>query len=579
MSLTYTDIFCGAGGSSIGLTAAGMTLKLAANHWDRAIETHQHNFPDAIHLCEDINRYDKRKLPRTDILWASPICTEISPAGGRTGRKVNEQLDLLDQDERVPSEAFERTRATFWDVISATEIHRYKMVLVENVVEVASKWELFDEWLLCMAKLGYNHQFVSVSAAHIGDETNPHAPQWRDRLYIVLNHKTTRAPDVDPRPLAWCQNCSQIVNAYQSWKKPGARRIGKYGQQYVYRCPNIAACKHTIVEPFVRPAAAAIDWTDLGTPIGSRVKSKAKPDGLAPATIRRIRAGLEKYAQPVVAASHGNTYERPGSDYFRAWPAYESPTMARTGTPGDGLAVPPFTVPAGGTWRDGPASLEEPMPTRTARETDGMVVPPFMFAVNHDGEGRHFLPDARPLPSRTTKIGEGIVIPPLVGELRRNSTTRAADEDSLNTVTAGGNHHFMTVPPGSFIQKHHGGLDYKRIEHMTKSVDEPLAAVVAKPNLSLVIPYRKGSKAYGAGEEPLSTIATREAHGLLGTAKVDIQECLFRMLKAREHLRAQRFPDSYVVLGNPGEQTMQAGNAVASNVAQWIASRVIKALS
>ena len=50
------------------------------------------------------------------------------------------------------------------------------------------------------------------------------------------------------------------------------------------------------------------------------------------------------------------------------------------------------------------------------------------------------------------------------------------------------------------------------------------------------------------------------------------------MLKPREHLRAQRFPNAYVVLGNQGEQTMQAGNAVSSNVAQWIGERIAAAL-
>lgn len=43
MSITFTDIFCGAGGSSIGLTEAGLELRLAANHWDRAIATHSMN--------------------------------------------------------------------------------------------------------------------------------------------------------------------------------------------------------------------------------------------------------------------------------------------------------------------------------------------------------------------------------------------------------------------------------------------------------------------------------------------------------------------------------------------------------
>jgi DNA (cytosine-5)-methyltransferase 1 len=50
------------------------------------------------------------------------------------------------------------------------------------------------------------------------------------------------------------------------------------------------------------------------------------------------------------------------------------------------------------------------------------------------------------------------------------------------------------------------------------------------------------------------------------------------MLSPREHLRAQRFTDDYIVKGNVGEQTAQAGNAVPCNVAQWIASKLLEVL-
>jgi DNA (cytosine-5)-methyltransferase 1 len=83
MSLTYTDLFCGFGGSSVGLANAGLELQLAANHWAKAIETHAANFPRAEHVQADISNYDMRRLPHSDLLWASPICTELSPAGGR----------------------------------------------------------------------------------------------------------------------------------------------------------------------------------------------------------------------------------------------------------------------------------------------------------------------------------------------------------------------------------------------------------------------------------------------------------------------------------------------------------------
>ena len=38
MTATVTDLFCGAGGSSLGAEAAGMQLVMAANHWERALD-------------------------------------------------------------------------------------------------------------------------------------------------------------------------------------------------------------------------------------------------------------------------------------------------------------------------------------------------------------------------------------------------------------------------------------------------------------------------------------------------------------------------------------------------------------
>ena len=55
MTLTVTDLFCGAGGSSLGAELAGGTLRLGLNHWERAIETHATNFQHADHDCEDVS--------------------------------------------------------------------------------------------------------------------------------------------------------------------------------------------------------------------------------------------------------------------------------------------------------------------------------------------------------------------------------------------------------------------------------------------------------------------------------------------------------------------------------------------
>lgn len=77
-ALTVTDQFCGAGGSSLGATAAGAQVVLAMNHWKLAVETHNTNFPDTLHDCTDISACDPRRYPHTDILITSPECF---PAG------------------------------------------------------------------------------------------------------------------------------------------------------------------------------------------------------------------------------------------------------------------------------------------------------------------------------------------------------------------------------------------------------------------------------------------------------------------------------------------------------------------
>jgi DNA (cytosine-5)-methyltransferase 1 len=180
------------------------------------------------------------------------------------------------------------------------------------------------------------------------------------------------------------------------------------------------------------------------------------------------------------------------------------------------LVTPPMIVPAGGSWNQAATSVDDPIRTRMTRDTDGLLTPqPWITVLRNHA-------DATPItdPLATVATGGG----------------------------TGGGHQGLTVPPGAFIQKHHGGMDYKRIAHMTKSVNDPLPSVVARPNLSLVIPYRKG-KAKTTGE-PLHTVATRDSAALVAASTIDIDDCRFRMLTPREHARAQRFPDYYRVIGN-----------------------------
>ena len=557
-ALDCIDWFCGMGGSSSGLVEAGIEIKVAANHWERAIETHAANHPDTDHLCADIQAIDLRRLPKTRLMWASPICTEVSPAGGR---KRRHQADLFEKHGHVASAAFERTRVTFWEVIRAAELFRHDVIMIENVVEAVTTWELFDTWLAGMRVLGYTPHFVSVSAAHVWDAVNAPAPQWRDRIYIVLTRKGIKAPDLDPRPLAWCEQCAEVVPAMQWWKPhgiPEGYRVGKYNQQYHYVCPE----GHGRIEPCVAPAAAAIDWTDLGTRIGDRKRP------LADKTMARIRYGAQLVqSEPWVMGGAGaqlptaiddplRTQRASGADflvgsylvgaagntwdaisagkggYVRAWPASD-PLQTQAATAQLGLVVP-----TGGTWNTQPTGTTEPLRTMLTRDAYGIALSgKFVMAVNHDGHGRHFDPDAQPLPAETAKRGEALVMDEaFVTMLRANGRARPATGDALPTFSTGRNH-------------------------------------------MLVVPFRKGDRAHYAAAEPITTTATKSQHGLMvGAPELDVDDYHFRMLKPREAANAQRFARDYTIHGNQGEQQVQAGNAVAVNVAHWIGKQVAAAL-
>lgn len=599
---TFVDLFCGAGGSSTGLVMAGGELLFAANHSRRNVETHSANHRNAEHACADLNHYDMRNIPAgADVLWASPICTELSPAGGngkgKGARKRPirpEQAELL-KFGPVAEEEFIRTRATFLDVIRATEVHEFKYVIIENVVEAAWKWRLFGWWLDGMtiaSPKGYGWQIVSASAAHVGDALNPHAPQRRDRMYVVFHRLDCPKPDLELRPVAMCDMCG-VVEGMQVFKKPEGTltasgryfKVGKYGirnGQYVFRCPNGSACGHSVVTPLERPAAAVIDWNDLGVPIGERAQH-GLPE-LVPNTLRRIGVGVKLFGRPITVAAAGNTYERPNSGYLRAWPADRTPFMAQQATTTTGLAWPPFLDACGGSRNTDPARVDEPFRTRMANPKgfEALVVPG-SFTVNHAHDDDRIAPvDGQALPTATVKIGHGVVFPQpfLVKNYSDDDRPqdRVAGVDQALATTTTGRNQSLVVPDGSFV-------DTMRNNTLPTSPWEALTGLHAGGNAhGLVVPYNRTAVATRAELAPMPTMTTVDRAGLATgfddeAVRADVMRARYRTLWWYEQARAQRFPASYVWTGNAGERTAGAGNAVASNVACWLGQRVAAALN
>ena len=276
-SITATDLFCGAGGSSLGAVTAGLTLEVAANHWSKAVEVHQANFPNTRHDCADVSQVDFHRYPSSDVLIASPECTNHSSSKGVSRKR--QQVGLWD----TPDPAAERSRATMWDVHRYIEVHRPSVVVVENVVE-AHSWIYWSAWWQAFCDAGYIPQTLSLNSMHIpGGSLGSQVPQSRDRLYVVAARKGISL-DLELRPEAYCQQCETVTTARQHFKSP-SRTFGRYRQSWVWLC---RVCSAT-VEPPTAPASQAIDWSIPSQRIGDR----SKP--LAESTLMRIRNGFERY--------------------------------------------------------------------------------------------------------------------------------------------------------------------------------------------------------------------------------------------------------------------------------------------
>lgn len=462
--ITVTDLFAGAGGSSTGaMQVPGVHVRIAANHWQTALDIHNANHQDTDHANVDLHEERPSYFPRTDILWASPECTKWSQANGAKLPAIDEGLfeDPLSDDVK------QRSRLLMFDVLRFIDHHRYRLVIVENVVDIATQAKYrtaWDVWRQELRALGYAFRVLSLNSMH-ASLYGPPAPQSRDRIYIVAWPEHELAPNLDRvvSPPAHCDTCDVDIRAVQSFKK--GRTVGRYRQAYVYCCPRCGG----IVEPYWMPAATAIDWTIPGERIGDRDKP------LAEKTLARIAAGIARYWGPLTLEAGGNQYDsadpkhRNHGDpdaYMRAWPTTD-PLKALHTTPTKALAVPV-------EGRDGKDSAPVDVPLRT----------------------------------QTTRAETALAVDPLIVEMYGTSTARPVTE-AAGTFTAGGNHHGLAHRP--FVTQFRDRDD----RNLDPAVD-PLRTIVADgASHGLVMEYYSRDDAMHTVSEPLMTVTTEPRHALV----------------------------------------------------------------
>jgi DNA (cytosine-5)-methyltransferase 1 len=329
---TVIDMFSGAGGESTGIFQAceesGMKIKLSAiNHWERAIETHSKNHPQAEHYCESIEILKPWRVAkdRVALLWASPECTHHSVA--RSGRPKDDQ-----------------SRSSAWNILKWVQELYIERIIIENVPEFESwgpidehgnpvesmKGKTFRAFLSALRSFGYSVDYRVLNAADYGD------PTTRRRLFV------------------------QAV---------------KGGKRIAWPSPTHLREPDMFTQSRWRSAADCIDWTIAGESIFGRKKP------LCSRTLDRIAHGLRRFggknAEPFLVMLYGKSNVR----------SIDGPMPTVTCGPGHIGICQPFIVPQhagspGNTKRVLPIS--EPLPTVTTSGAHALVEP---FLITYYGNG------------------------------------------------------------------------------------------------------------------------------------------------------------------------------------------------
>ncbi|MCX4681654.1 DNA cytosine methyltransferase [Streptomyces sp. NBC_01433] len=295
---TSVHFFTGGLGDMRGFTDSGYLSLYAANHHPASVETARTNWPGLFVNSADVQTIDMRCVPTADVLVASPICTEASPAGGKAAPRKAVQLD--ENGRPTPGPDWPQTRITMWEPVRYAEVHRPMAYVGENVAQFGTS-PLFKAWLHVWDALGYTPAVASVNAAHLKADGIPPLPQSRDRVvWCFLRNDIAEAhglPDLRPTCDAMCPTCGP-VEGVQYWKKNPDLQVGEYGRknrQYYYVCPNTRC--GAAVEPITRGIGEVIDTSVRGARFGDGYFNHFYRTVMPyeQATRDRVAIGLERY--------------------------------------------------------------------------------------------------------------------------------------------------------------------------------------------------------------------------------------------------------------------------------------------
>lgn len=189
------DLFCGAGGLSLGLNDAGFSVIVGADSDAAAAETYAANLPGLSYLgdlgepSDFLRHLAAWGIETVDLLAGGVPCQPFSRAGRSRIRGLVEAKARPSEDSRT---------ALWRSFVEVVETLRPRAVLLENVPDLAEWGEgaVLVGFCESLRDIGYNTEARIISAFEHG------VPQHRSRLFIVglRDGSEFEWPDSSPEP-------------------------------------------------------------------------------------------------------------------------------------------------------------------------------------------------------------------------------------------------------------------------------------------------------------------------------------------------------------------------------------------
>lgn len=161
------DLFCGAGGLSLGLQSAGFNIAGAFDSWEPAVKSYRQNFPHHPCFMEDVAALSANRIARLGLPSQVDLVAGGPPCQGFSVQRIGE-----DEDER---------NNLVLEFVKVAATMRAKMFLMENVTGLlgARGRPILSRFLGLAEALGYQVDMRVLNAADFG------LPQIRKRVFIV----------------------------------------------------------------------------------------------------------------------------------------------------------------------------------------------------------------------------------------------------------------------------------------------------------------------------------------------------------------------------------------------------------